>query len=167
MAEHLRFWDDATNTWKLRAGLQASSGAADAGKAVSLNADGQIDDTMLPTSSLLELTASEAISAGDAVNKWDNGGTVNVRLADASNNRPCHGFATEAIASAATGKIDSDGSIAQAGLTIGSKYFLGTTPGAITADPDETTGNLLQVVGTASDATVLSIELGEFSEFVA
>jgi hypothetical protein len=62
------------------ASVNSSTGASDANKIVSLNASGQIDITMLPTSGAITMTASEDIAAGALINIFNSTG-IKVRNA--------------------------------------------------------------------------------------
>ncbi|MBX9669378.1 MAG: hypothetical protein K2X93_17265 [Candidatus Obscuribacterales bacterium] len=142
-----------------QAALQSSSGAGDAGSIVALDAGGLISTTMLPSSGARTMTASEAIAAGDMINVHDSSG-AKVRLADCSNGRRAHGFATEAISNAASGVVNIGDGINsdKSSLTIGAEYFL-TTAGGITTTPPTTATHLLQPVGVAVSATELQVIL--------
>lgn len=159
MAKYLHVFDSVANAFKLMLGAQSSAGVADAGKIVALNASGQIDNTMLPSSSLDSAIASEAISAGDAVNVWDNVGTRNVRKADNTNGRRCDGFAATSAAASASCTFDTDGGrTAVTGVVLASTYYLGAA-GAIVTTPTTTVGHQLQKVGTGAGTGILTIEI--------
>ena len=163
MAFNISVFDTVANRFKSMIAVVVSAGAADAGKPVALDSTGKLDSTLLPGSAIDSAEASEAIAAGEAVNVWDDGGTRKIRKADASNGRRADGFATEAIASAATGKFDTDGkaAVAAAGV-IGTRYYLSAaTAGAITATAPTAATEIVQSVGIACDAGVLQIELDE------
>jgi len=139
-----------------------SAGAADAGKLVQLDAGGKLDQSLLPSVALVghedyAFPATEAISAGDIINVYDNLGTPSIRKADATDNtKPPMGFALAAIALNATGTVRlSNGVITGlTGLTAGVRYYLSAlTPGAITATPPATTGNVIYAIGRAKSAT--------------
>lgn len=165
-----------------------SSGASDAGKIAQLNASGVLDDTILNASvtssankiakldaaGKLDLTvmptgvgpdtaiitASEALAAGDLVNIWNNGGTANVRKADASTSgKEAHGFVLSAFASAASATVYFEGSNTQCtGLTPGRQYLSDSTPGKSALAAPTGTGKTVQIVGFAISATTLNFQ---------
>ena len=137
-----------------------SSGAADAGKMVALNAAGKIDITMLPSGvggDIRNVTAAETISAGDLVYVNSSGEVVR---ADADNSRPAHGIALTAIANASNGDV-AFGSYVAAGfssLSPGASYYLSTTPGSISTSIPNTSGALVQRVGVALSSSEFYFE---------
>ena len=150
--------------------VQTSAGAADAGKIPALGPDGKFDTSMYNPGSGVStrpIVASEAIGAGKFVNEYSNAGTLNVRLADNSNNRPAHGFVLSAVAASGTAAVyDMDlTNSALTGLTIGSDYFLGTAGGVITPALDATTaatGSIDQKLGKALSGTELKTQDFDF-----
>lgn len=143
--------------------ITASVGAGDAGKIPALGSDGKLDPSMYsPGADPSEpITASEAIGAGKFYNLWSDAGTLKARLADNSNARPAHGFVRDAIASSATGTgypLDSVNT-ALTGLTVGTKYYLGTAGGVLAAPLNATdvanAGKIDQKLGMAKSATEL------------
>lgn len=145
------------------ASVNSSAGAADASKIVSLNAAGQIDASMLPTSGLISMTASENISASDLINVFNDAGAAKVRKADnTSAAKRAHGFAPAAITLGNSGNVNiGPGAIAGlAGLTIGTEYFLGVT-GGVTATAPNASNSIVQRVGVAKSATELFFDPGE------
>jgi hypothetical protein len=147
-------------------GLQVTAGASSAGSIVALNASGLIDSTMLTSVSALptvSAVASSAITAGMLVNIYGNAGVLNLRPADCTVvGSEANAFATANIASSATGSVNvGEGVVtgsALSGLTVGSKYFLGTA-GAISLTAPATAGNVLQQVGVALSATSLDFQI--------
>lgn len=137
-----------------------SAGVANAGDIVALNSAGELDLSLFPTGigpDAKTLTAEVALSAGDFVNI--NPTTGEVRLADNSNNRPAHGFVLDAVAAAGSVLVYFEGgNTALTGLTAGTPYFLDTA-GGVTATPPTATGEILQCLGVACDATTINVEL--------
>lgn len=145
-------------------GQVTSAGVADAGKIPALDAAGKLDSTLLPATNAedtLAITVSEAagLTAGDAVNIFDSTGPK-VRLADASNGRPAHGFVKSTYADAATATVYKEGTNDQlTGMTPGAVQFLsGGTPGAVTETAPTTSTHLVQRLGVAFSATDLDWE---------
>lgn len=111
------------------------------------------------------LIASEAILFGAAINIYDNAGVLTVRNANATNNtKPCHGFCTTAagIANGAYGEsILNFGLLTGvAGLVRGTRYFLSTANGLVTAVAPVAAGNIEQALGLALSSTMLLFNFG-------
>lgn len=144
-----------------------SAGAADDGKIVALDPAGKIDQTLLPAglnSDSVSLPASEALSAGDVVNIWDDVGTARVRKADATApDKEAVGFVNAAVSGGAAATVFFEGSISgKSGLTPGARQYLSdSTPGAITPTPPTTAGHVVQFIGIAINTTSVSLEVGE------
>lgn len=144
--------------------IATSAGAADAGKIPALDSAGRIDTSMMPVgigANTTQATASEAIGAGKFINYWDNAGVFSMRLADNSNGRQADGYVTAAVASGAVGTgYPLDGTNAQlTGLTVGTRYWLGTAGGVTPTPLDEAdAGNankISQYLGVAKSTTEL------------
>ncbi|MGA4442628.1 hypothetical protein ACPA2N_26030 [Ectopseudomonas hydrolytica] len=141
-----------------------SAGAANAGEIVALGDDGRLDESVLPVgigADTTQAVASETLGAGKFVNYHNDGGVFSARLADNSNGRQADGFVLEEFTAATTATVyPLDGTNAElTGLTIGSRYWLGTA-GGVTATPlDESdAGNankVSQYLGVAKSATEL------------
>lgn len=139
-----------------------SAGAGDAGKILALDAAGLLDNSVLPAgvgANVDTITASEALSAGDWVNLYDNGGTINMRKADNSNGRRAHGFVKAAVSSSATGTVYGPGELNDqaSGLTVGVQTFLGTSGGETTTVPTAS-GALVQRLGVPKSATAIRFD---------
>lgn len=144
--------------------IAVSAGAADAGKIPALGADGRLDATVMPAgigANTKAVPASEALGAGKFVNFFDDAGTVKVRLADNSNNRPAHGFVLVAAASAASATVYplDVANTALSGLTPGAEHWLGTA-GGVTETPLDASlpanaNKVNQLLGVATSATEL------------
>lgn len=140
-----------------------SSGVADAGELVALDSTGKLDLSVMPpgigadTSSIV---ASENLAAGDLVNLWNDGGTIKVRKADASNGRRADGFVLNAVSSAANALVYFEGSnTASTGLTLGSTLYLSaSSAGGVTATAPTTSGHIVQEVGRARLSTAFVFE---------
>ncbi len=140
----------------------SSAGVGDAGEVVALDSAGLIDQSMMPVGvgpDTQEIVASEDLSAGALVNKWNDGGTVKVRKADASNGYEAHGFVLSAFLSAATALVYFEGRITGlSGLTPAANQYLSDTAGETTETPVTTSGYMSQRVGSATDATTMNFE---------
>ena len=154
--------DGATH---LVAAISSSGGIVDKEKIVATNAEGTIDITLLPTgldTSAENMLAAESISAGDFINIFEDQGTRKVRLADAANLRPAHGFVLTNLALGDSGSIYTAGVNSQlTNLVPGRKYFLNIVPGAIIPLINLVSGNLVQSLGTAISSTQLRFEFDE------
>lgn len=147
----------------------SSAGAGDAGKIVGLDAAGLIDPSMMPVgigADTASVPASENLTAGDYVNLWDDTGTVKARKADASAanaSKKAWGFVLSNVTSPANALVYFEGkNTAVSGLTGGTEYVLShTTPGGVVAlaSGTSTAGHILQVLGEAISATVISTEI--------
>ena len=154
---------------KLVTAIAASTGSGDASKIIATNADGKLDPTFLPTGAgveTLSIMAAENLAAGDLVNVFNDAGTRRVRKADASNNRPAHGFVEEALASPAAATVYFSGQINNqlTGLITGTRMYLATTAGQVTATPPSSSGEILQFVGAAVGADSLLFVASESVE---
>lgn len=149
----------------LKEAIVSSRGVEDKNTLVATGANGKLDISLFPAGldiSAETMTAAEAISAGDFVNIFNDGGTRSVRLADADNNRPAHGFVLENIAGNTAGKIYTTGINNQlTGLTPGDKYFLSDIPGGLKGSVAITPRNLIQSLGTAISTSALRFEFDE------
>lgn len=144
-------------------GVDTSTGAADAGKAVVLKIDGTIDSTMLPTGSSgasLMMTTSEALNGGDFINIWDDAGAFKVRKTDATTQgKPANGFVIDSAGSGVLVKVHFDGiNTAVSGVSAGS-VFLSTTAGGFTSVVPSATGNVSQRLGTGISATSIDVKM--------
>ncbi|WP_295487866.1 hypothetical protein [uncultured Pseudomonas sp.] len=146
------------------AGVQASTGTANAGDIIALDDTGKLPASMLPTgigADTASMTASEALAAGAWVNIWSNGGAFAVRNADASGGvaKQAHGFVLTAVASGGTATVYFEGSNNQvSGMTPGD-VWLSATPGVATATVPTTAAYIAQKLGVATAATVVNSEI--------
>jgi hypothetical protein len=166
MADKYLKFDDTSKAMKEQEATTTSSGAGDAGKIVALHTDGKLHSSLLPTGIGADTSvypAYENLSAGNFVNIFDDGGVTKVRKADAtSKSKRAHGFVLENVTAGSDATVYCDGSNTQlSGLTPGVTYFLSVTAGAVTDTPPTTPGYIIQVVGSAKNATTISVELGE------
>lgn len=144
-------------------GTQTSAGVANAGDIPALADDGRLDPSLMPTGfgpNATTITASEALSASNLVNVWDDSGTPKVRKADATTiGKEADGFVISAVSSGNPALVYNEGVISGfVGLTIGARYYLDTTAGGITATPPSGDGNVVQYVGRAISTTEIIFE---------
>lgn len=141
-------------------------GAATTGTSIVVKTlpNGQIDPSILPSGvgqNAVTVTTSEALSASDLVNIYDNAGTPNARKADASTEgKEANGFVTAAFASGVSATVLLDGRITGlSGLTTGTRYYLdASNPGKVIATAPAAAGNVVQYVGSAVSATAIDFE---------
>lgn len=148
-----------------------STGVGEAGDIVALDASGKLDISLMPAgigADVAVIEASEALDAGDYVNIYNNGGTANVRKADASAANAAeiaHGFVKDNFASSAMATVYFEGTNDDlSSLVPGTTYALShTTPGAVIALASATTtaGHSLQIVGVAVSATAINTEIAK------
>lgn len=151
---------------QLTTAISTSAGVGDASKIVATTTNGKIDPTLMPAGvgvSTFTVLASEALSAGDFVNIYNNAGTLNVRKADNSNSREANGFVLAAVSNAANATVYLNGqNTSVSALTPGTVYYLGTAGAVTTTPPANTaTGSIIQVLGKTLSATNLPFEYDE------
>lgn len=182
-----RFLASLLGRIKMVATIATSAGAADAEKVPSTNASGVLDPTIINAATTgtskvvmtdgtgrldpsimpvgigqdaLSCPASEALSAGNYVNIWNDAGTVKARKADATaEGKEANGFVTAAVASAATATVFFEGrNTGLTGLTPGVRQYLSTTPGTATTTAPVAAGNIVQFLGVAVSTTSVDFE---------
>ena len=142
--------------------INSSNGVADAAKIIETDASGRIDESFLPTSIGPEgknMIASEALSAGDFVNVWDDAGTPKIRKANATTaGKRADGFVKAGVATGAAGFVYFRGLNDQVSGAVAGLVFLSTTPGGFSATGASDAGNVVQKIGTAVSATEIAFE---------
>jgi hypothetical protein len=144
--------------------LTASTGniTADGGRIIGTDpATGLVPESLIPGRDVIVLVASEALTAGDYVNVWDNAGVPSVRLADASApGKHATGYVQQGYATGANAEVWSEGRNNQVtGRTPGATQFLDpANPGKAIETRPTTAGQVLQVLGTAYTPTSMSFE---------
>jgi hypothetical protein len=142
-----------------------SAGAGDSGKIVALDANGRLDESMLPVgigADTASILASETLAAGDFVDIYDNTGTATCRKADVSaTGKTADGFVLAGATSGNNATIYFEGQNNQlTGLTAGVSYFSSpTVPGGVTATAPSTSGQVVQFVGVAINATTINTDI--------
>jgi hypothetical protein len=139
-----------------------ASVTASPNKIPQLNASGTLDVTLMPPgvgADTAPIIASEALAAGDVVNVWDNGGTANVRKADAATNKRGNGFVLASVAASGLATVYFESTNNQCtGLTPGDVYLSSTVPGRTTSTPPTGSGVLQQLVGFAISSTAFNFQ---------
>lgn len=148
-----------------QASTDSSAGAGDAGKIPALDGSGKLALNMMPSgigAAVKSIVASEALSAGNLVNIWNDSGTPKIRKADASTNKPANGYVLAGVASAASGDVYFEGEISGlSGLTAGKMYLSTTVPGGMQTTIATASGHIVQAVGWATSATSIDFEPSE------
>lgn len=144
--------------------ISTSAGAAQAGKIPKTNADGYLDASLMPpevlSTNIKMILSAEAISAGKYVNIYDDAGTPKVRLADATNDRPAHGFVRDAFISGAQAKVVFEGKNDDlTALVAGSRVFLGAAGGVTVTPPSAPTSLISQLLGVAISSTEIDTDI--------
>lgn len=128
----------------------------------ALDASGRLDVSMMPVGVAPEvtlLTASENLAAGDFVNIWNNGGTANVRKADATTQgKEAHGYVLASFSSASTATVYLEGTNTAVTSATPGNVFLSTTAGGFTSTAPSGSGNVVQRLGVATSATTINFE---------
>ncbi len=149
--------------------IAISAGVSDASKVIMTDSTGKIDSTLMPSgigAATKSIVTSEALTAGNFVNIYNNAGTINCRRADNSNGRPANGFVLTGFASAASATVYLQGeNTGLTGLTPGSLYFLGVT-GAALITPPTAAGATLQTLGYSTGTTSINFEFNDFVNIV-
>jgi hypothetical protein len=141
-----------------------AGGSGSENKIPSLDANGLLDLTMLPTgiaADTASVVASENLAAGDFVSIWDDGGTVKVRKAIADGTgKTADGFVLDSVTAAASATVYFEGRNTQkSGLTLAGIYYLSASvAGDVTTTAPSGSGNEVQRIGRAYSATALTTE---------
>jgi len=139
-----------------------SSGASDAGKIAALNANGKLDESLLPPGIGAEVTvlpAFEALNANDIVSVFQDSGTWKARKADATDvTKAAVGFVTAATTAGANASIYLQGAVTNSTST-GNELFLSKTAGA--AGDFDATAKYRQSLGYRLSGTTFNFVPGE------
>ena len=138
----------------------ATSGAS---KVLQTLPDGTIDPSVLPTgigADVKNMPASEALSANDLVNVWNDAGTVKARKADATTEgKEANGFVKAAVALNGQAAVYFEGRISGlTGMTPGQRQYLSATAGQATPTAPAASGNVVQWIGDSVSATEIDFE---------
>lgn len=139
-----------------------STGVSDDGKIVALGTDGRLDGSVMPVgigAEVKTIVASEALNAGDLVNIWNNAGQFRVRKADATAaGKEANGFVISSVSNGGNAAVYLEGTVTGLGGLLPGRYYLSTTPGAVTDTPPSVSGNVVQYIGSAVSTTEISFE---------
>lgn len=151
-------------TRKTYEGKVSSAGATDAGQLPALNSQGKLDPSFMPNGvgeDAISVTAGEDLAAGDFV-YIDASGTA--LKADASAiGKQARGYVNEGVVNGAQATIFfDDTNSGLTGLTSGGTYYLSAaTAGAVTTTAPIASGEIVQRIGFASNATTLRVDIEE------
>ncbi|MFV8336427.1 hypothetical protein ACNQF7_10130 [Flavobacterium sp. RSP29] len=157
-----KFFALVANRFKEIAGIQVSTGAADAGKIPALGSTGTFDISLFPAgigAEVVVAVTSENLAAGNFVNLYSNAGVITLRKTDATNNtKPAQGFVITNSTSPASNTMYILGVANDylSGLAVGTEYVLSkSVPGGVTPIDSFTPapGNIVQLIGKATAAT--------------
>lgn len=156
--------DVVAGTATVKTAITTSAGAGDAAKIPALDGAGRLDASFMPVGMGADtqvVTTSEALSAGNWVNVYNNAAAFAVRKADATTpGKEANGFVLAAFGSAASATVYFEGTnTAVTGQTAG-KVYLSTTAGAGTATSPTTVGQVSQLIGWATSATTVNFNSG-------
>jgi len=109
------------------------------------------------------VVASEALSAGNLVNVWDNAGTTSVRKADASSSaKYANGYVLRAYNTSDVATVFFHGvNDKVSALSAGLQYLSASSAGACTTTPPSGSGQLVQIVGVSFSATKMAFQFNQ------
>jgi hypothetical protein len=153
--------------------ISSSAGGGDASKMVQTDGTGKLDISFMPVGVGAEVTvcpAFEALTAGDFINLFLSGGVIKAQKADATTNaKPAHGFVLSNVLitdPATVFGISNKNTVVAAALTIGTDYWLSTTPGILTATSPSATGNIVQWIGRAETTAAIILSNVTYYELI-
>ena len=162
MAKYLK---QENGSIKEEAAINTSTGAGDAGKIPALGSGGRLDISMMPAgmgADTASVVASENLSAGDLVNIYDDSGTSKCRKADATTaGKEAVGFVLTVVNAAENATVYFEGCNDQLTSLTAGVQFLSTTAGGVTSTAPSASGNIVQRVGYAVNATTINVEFSQ------
>jgi hypothetical protein len=113
--------------------------------------------------SSLQLTAGEALTAGDLVNVYNDAGTMKARKAIANvSDKEAHGYVVSNAALSGVVRVYFSGVYNNfVLLTLGLHYLSASVAGRSTVTPPNISGGIVQKIGTAVSSTQLIFNFGE------
>jgi len=140
-----------------------SVGSGSAGKIPGLDSSGRLDTSVMPVgigAETILLPATEGLAAGAWVNIYNAAGTMSVRNADATvAGKEANGFVLASVTQSNNATVYLAGAnTSLSSLTLGSNYFLSTTPGVGSASAPSGSGNIVQRLGKAVSATEIAFQ---------
>lgn len=157
-----KYLKNSSGTITEGATVATSAGSGDVDKIPSLDSNGRLDSSFMPSgigADTQVVVASEALAAGDLVNVWNNGGLFKVRKADATTaGKEAHGFVLASVLISGNATVYFEGSDNVLSSLLPGVYYLATTAGTVTQTAPSGSGNVVQRVGFASSATTLNFQ---------
>lgn len=156
-----KYMADVSGTLTEIQALIVSAGVADASKIVQTDASGRLDISLMPVgvgAEVVVVPSFENLTAGNFINLFDNSGAVNSRKADATTSaKPAVGFVLSNVTSPAISTVYgiSTKNTALSALTLGVQYWLAISAGGVTLTAPNSSGNIVQRLGTSSSLTDL------------
>lgn len=143
--------------------ISTSGGAGDAGKIPCLDANGLIAENMMPSGVAAETVVAKAgvgdLLANDVVYLHLVETTLTADKADATDaTKRAQGYVKAGATAGNDATVYTDGFLPGTGLTPGAKYYLTTTPGTVSVTAPSATGNMVQCVGEAVNATAIKFD---------
>jgi len=108
MANDGKFLNLENGKKKLDSAIETSAGAADGNKVAMTDSTGRFDTSLMPVgigADTQDIISFEDLVAGDFVNIFDDGGTIKVRKADATNGRDANGFVLAGVTAPALATV--------------------------------------------------------------
>lgn len=140
-----------------------STGISQAGDIVALGTDGKLDPSVMPAgigADVKVLETTETLTAGKYVNIYDDTGTAKCRLADATNDRPAHGFVNSPFAIGEMASVYFEGANNDlSGIIAGTRYYLGASGAATAVVPALPTAVIHQFLGVGIDSTTVNTDI--------
>lgn len=165
MVQKVLVVDTTTGRDKQYSPIVTSAGSGNSGDIPALDSTGRLDNSVMPVgigADTVSVTASEALSAGNFVNIYNNAGTPGVRKADGSTTgKEANGFVLAAVSNGASATVYLSGQNTQVtGATAGPVFLSDSTAGSYTGTAPSTAGHTLQRLGTAISATAIEFKPG-------
>jgi hypothetical protein len=140
-----------------------STGVSQAGDIVALGTNGRLDESVMPVgigADVKVLETTETLTAGKYVNIYDDVGVAKCRLADATNDRPAHGFVKDAYAIGENATIYFEGGNDDlSGIVAGTRYYLGAAGAATATVPALPTVVIHQFLGVGVDSVTVNTDI--------
>lgn len=151
---------------KLKTSTSVSTGVADAGKIISTNLEGVLDNSILPKGIGLDVYSaitSVALAPYQMVNIYNNAGVPTVKLAQANAiGTEAIGYVKDTYAIGDTALVYIEGEFNMSGATVNTNYFLSdTVAGEITSTAPTSGGTFIQRVGRCYDIGKVRFEQDE------
>lgn len=140
-----------------------SAGIGSAGLIPALDANGLLNENMMPAGVAADVVVVKAgvgdLLANDVVYLHLVTVTPTADKADATDaTKRAQGYVKAGATAGDDVTVYLDGELPGSALTIGAKYYLTTTPGLVSVTPPTGSGNMVQCVGEAVSATAIKFD---------